>query len=80
MIATLGENSGLAYLIYIRSETDPVKIKQFKPSQRKIYLDWKKKHTSTIKIDANQIREMEAKHNGFISALKATGKFVDMTK
>lgn len=80
MIANLGEKSGLAYLVYIRSEKDPVKIKKFTPAQRKIYLDWKKNHKTVIKVNANDIKIMQDNHNAFINALKSTGKFIDKTK
>lgn len=71
MISNLGPESGLAYIVTIRSEKDPVKIRKFTPSQRKIYLDWKKKHGKKEKFNKEMAIE---KTNGFFNALKEYSK------
>ena len=71
MISNLGPESGLAYIATIRSEKDPVKIRKFTPSQRKIYLDWKKKHGKKEKFNKEMAIE---KTNGFFNALREYSK------
>ena len=71
MIADLGSESGLAYIVAIRSEKDPVQIKKFTPAQRKIYLDWKKKYGKKEKFNKQMAIE---KTNGFFNALREYSK------
>lgn len=71
MPSEFGTKSELAYVVAIRSEKDPVVIKKFTPSQRKIYLDWKKKHGKK-EIFSKELAIK--KTNGFIDALKAYSK------
>ena len=71
MMATLNEDAQIRYLIRIRSEKDPVKIKKFTSYDRKVYLDWRKRHPEIVKV---RTPEQIAKHtDNWIKALEATG-------
>lgn len=81
-LSGLGENSYFYYIVGIRSEKDPVKIAKFTPSERKIYLDWKKKRDPKYmeKLEKRNTEQREIKVKGFIEALKATGNVVEKHK
>lgn len=77
MIAGLDPyKSEILSYIRIRSEKDPVKIKKFTPGERKIYLEWKKRHPGKQKTKEQLINES----NNFIKALQSMGNFTDYTK
>jgi hypothetical protein len=71
MPSKFGYDSELAYVVAIRSEKDPVQIKKFTPGQRKIFLDWKKKHGKKVQFNKEMAIE---KTNGFFNALKEYSK------
>lgn len=81
-LSGLGENSYFYYVVGIRSERDPVKISKFKPSEKKIWLDWKKKRNPDYmnKYEERINSQRNMKVNGFIEALKATGNVVEKQK
>ena len=69
MMSNLGMTSSIGYLVSIRGEKDPVKIKKFTPNERKIYLDWKKKHSK--KLNNSQRKDLSSiRANAFIDGLK----------
>jgi hypothetical protein len=74
MFANISPYSELAYLLRIRSEKDPVKIKKFTPHERKIYLEWKKKHP--IKKQEPTLDEQRENFNGWLEAMRATGRVI----
>lgn len=62
------------YKIKIRSEKDPVKIAQFSAQERKIYLDWKKKHPiSNEKLEIKR-KLANARADAFEKALEEASK------
>jgi len=69
MIAELSSDpsSRLIQTIKIRSEKDPEKIKNFTLEERKIYLDWKKKHP----ISNQETEQDEAAREARVEAFKA---------
>ena len=81
-LSGLGENSYFYYVVSIRSEKDPVKISKFKPSERKMWLDWRKKHNPDFmkKYEERIETQRNIKVSGFIEALKATGNVVEKRK
>lgn len=72
MMSNLGPTSGLAYLVSIRGEKDIKKIKKFSPHERKIYLDWKKKHG---KQNEHKDSVRNIKMEMWINALKEQCKY-----
>lgn len=76
MISNLSYHSGLANLVRIRSEKDPVKIKQFNSYERKIYLDWKNKRNKNITPEQKE-RQKQQSINLFINALQNTGNIIE---
>ena len=77
-LQSLGQESLLYHYINIRSEKDPVKIRKFNSTEKKIYLDWKKKH-SGLKIQDKKSQELyeferNVRVNNFLDALCKSSK------
>ncbi len=77
-LQSLGSESLLYYYVSIRSERDPVKIRKFNSAERKIYLDWKKKH-SELKIQDEKSQklyefERNVRVNNFLDALRKSSE------
>lgn len=49
LLGGIGPDSALGRVIAIRSETDPERLKQFTPSQKKIRDDWIMKQANEVK-------------------------------
>lgn len=83
MMSNLGPTSSLAFLVSIRSEKDPVKIRKFSAGERKIYLDWKKKHSQKNReVGKIQAEMSKIRTNSFIESLKSnfSENFIDKRK